>query len=376
MNDQSAEPEQGVDPSADAPDPATRARAAALLAALPLPVLLVNAQQRVEIANPVARELFGPRIAGAQVFAHLRQPEPVAALQQVLARLDDPHAANDAPVTARKVFSGSSSEAIHEMSARVLPPEAGLRGVLVSFHDVSHREEAEQQRRDFVANVSHELRSPLTTLSGFIETLQESARDDPQARERFLGIMAREAQRMAALVQDLLSLSRVESDEKIRPRGRVVLGDVLRATLAALRPRLDAAGVEVVQDAPPGPVAVPGDRDQLAQVFHNLIENALKYGGSGGRIDIETRHHASYPGLHGPAVAVSVTDHGEGIDPIHLPRLTERFYRVDDDRAREKGGTGLGLAIVKHIVNRHRGRLVMRSTPGSGSAFTVVLPCE
>lgn len=376
MNDQRAEPEPGTDPAAEMPDPMARARAAALLAALPVPVLLVGVQQRVEIANPAARELFGPRIGGAQVFAHLRQPEPVAALQHVLARLDDPRAHEDTPVTARKVISGSSSEAVYEMSARVLPPEAGLRGVLVSFHDVSHREEAEQQRRDFVANVSHELRSPLTTLSGFIETLQESARDDPQARERFLGIMAREAQRMAALVQDLLSLSRVESDEKVRPRERVVLDDVLRATLAALRPRLDDAGVEVVQDVLPGALAVPGDRDQLAQVFHNLIENALKYGGSGGRIDIEMRYHESYPGLHGPAVAVTVADHGEGIDPMHLPRLTERFYRVDDDRAREKGGTGLGLAIVKHIINRHRGRLVMRSSPGSGSAFTVVLPCE
>lgn len=229
-------------------------------------------------------------------------------------------------------------------------------------------------RRDFVANVSHELRSPLTVLSGFIETLQGSARDDAEARARFLAIMQQEAQRMNRLVGDLLSLSKVEANERIRPREQVAMGDVLRTTLAALRPQIEENGIAVDFDDRGGGATLLGDRDQLVQVFHNLIENAIKYGGAGGRVGLALRAHDRWPGFTGPVLAVAVSDNGEGIDPIHIPRLTERFYRIDSHRSRQMGGTGLGLAIVKHIVNRHRGRLGIESTRGQGTTFLVVLP--
>jgi two-component system phosphate regulon sensor histidine kinase PhoR len=217
-----------------------------------------------------------------------------------------------------------------------------------------------------VANVSHELRTPLTALLGFIETLRGAARDDAVARERFLGVMEREAARMNRLVSDLLQLSRVEAAERVRPADPVDLAQVLAMTLTAVRPLAEAAGVELVFDAP-GSLVVPGDADQLTQVFQNLIENAVKYGGAGKRVTITLSQ-----GDRGAEVAVR--DLGEGIAAIHIPRLTERFYRVDSHRSREKGGTGLGLAIVKHIVNRHRGRLVIDSSEGKGSTFTVILP--
>ena len=251
---------------------------------------------------------------------------------------------------------------------------AAMPAILVALRDISHVEEAEQQRRDFVANVSHEMRSPLTVLAGFIETLKGPARNDPVATLNFLDIMDREAQRMARLVSDLLSLSRVESEERVRPKAQVSLSEVLRATLAALRPQFEDAGIVVeFRDMPDAPL-IPGDRDQLVQVFHNLVENALKYGGSGGKIELTLDRFDQMPGFAGSVMKVSVRDFGDGIDALHLPRLTERFYRVDGHRSRTMGGTGLGLAIVKHIINRHRGRLSIRSTRGEGSTFAVVLP--
>lgn len=345
----------------------------ALVTALPEPVLLIGADGRVICANVAAREIFGNRIDGAQALAHLRQPESAQALERALSALENDQ--RGVVFTARKLVTSPSRETIYRLTARPLSPEAGLQAVLVALHDISHIEEAEQQRRDFVANVSHELRSPLTVLAGFIETLQGPAREDAQAREEFLRIMAREAYRMTRLVDDLLSLSRVEGNEKVRPRDAVSMADVLRATLAALRPQIEAACLEVSLPEMREPFIVQGDREQLLQVFHNLVENALKYGADGGRIDLGLERLDKVPGIEGPAIRVSVADHGAGIDPIHLPRLTERFYRIGGDRARETGGTGLGLAIVKHIVNRHRGRLQIRSIPGEGSEFSVLLPC-
>lgn len=357
-----------------APRDADRVRLRAILNAMPEPVLVIGAERRIELANPAALDLMGPGLEGAQALAHIRQPEPVAILEAGFAHLADPQAPSG-PFEARKVVSGSSSETIYRMTVAPLAPEAGFAGLLVCFHDVSHVEEAEQQRRDFVANVSHEMRSPLTVLAGFIETLRGPAKDDPVARENFLSIMEREAQRMTRLVSDLLSLSKVESTEKVRPRKPISLSEVLHATLAALRPMMEDAGIVVeftdLADAAP----IPGDRDQLVQVFHNLVENAMKYGGTGGRIEIVMARAESVPGMTGPALRVSVRDFGDGIDPIHLPRLTERFYRVDGHRSRAMGGTGLGLAIVKHIISRHRGKLTIRSARGEGSTFTVFLPC-
>lgn len=334
----------------------------ALLAALPEPVLMVDGGGIVTAVNPAAQDLFGAGIRGAPLRAHLRNPEVASMLDRVQAGAPEAHAAFVRP--------GPHSESTWRAAARRMD----ARTLIVSLHDVSDLEAAEAQRRDFVANVSHELRSPLTVLTGFIETLKGPASDDPETRAEFLGIMAREAERMTGLVSDLLSLSRVETSERIRPRTPVSLPMVIHATLAALRPQLESAGLRVSCQIPEDLPEVPGDYDQLVQVYHNLIENAVHYGRSGGRIEIRARLLDVLPGFDGPAVHLAVRDFGEGIDPIHIPRLTERFYRVDSHRSRQMGGTGLGLAIVKHIVNRHRGRLVIESERSRGSTFMVILP--
>lgn len=331
----------------------------ALLNGLPIPALIVGGDERVQAMNSAARSLLGGASLGRHHAMALRQPDVqralVAALSQGVAG------------QARHVLPGPSHDTVHRLTVTPLPRHAG---VLCVFEDLSQAEQMGQMRRDFIANVSHELRSPLTALMGFIETLKGAARDDAAARDRFLGIMEREAGRMNRLISDLLHLSRVEAEERIRPLDRVDLTDVARTTIATLRPVAQGAGVRLILIAPEADWTVQGDADQLVQVAHNLIENAVKYGGAG---DVSVAlMDDSLP--QGPAVRLEVTDTGDGIDAVHLPRLTERFYRVDGHRAREKGGTGLGLAIVKHIVQRHRGRLRVHSTQGKGSTFSVILP--
>ena len=207
---------------------------------------------------------------------------------------------------------------------------------------------------------------------GFIETLRGAARDDADARDRFLAIMEGEASRMNRLVGDLLSLNRVESEERVRPKERVDLVEHLKSTIKSLEPLAQTGGTALVLDAPSIPVEIPADPDQIQQVFTNLIENALKYGGETVSVVLTVLDRD--PALRCAAVRVQVIDDGPGIDPVHLPRLTERFYRADNHRSRELGGTGLGLAIVKHIINRHRGRLRVESDLGQGATFTVILP--
>ena len=343
-------------------------QAVALLEAFPEPALLVGTDRRIFAANPSASDLLGRGTVGNSVFAVLRQPEAMETLNRVLSAPGTPEA------ETRVEHAAHSGETTYRLVVRRLSAQSGLQGALITFIDISHIEEAEQMRRDFVANVSHELRSPLTVLSGFIETLRGAARNDADARERFLEIMEQEAQRMNRLVDDLLSLSRVEVNERVRPRQEIELGQVLRTTFAALRPQIEDNGIVLDFDEGAGGHRLTGDTDQLTQVFHNLVENAIKYGGSGGKIGVKVRRHERLPGFSTPVLSVEVMDRGDGIDPVHIPRLTERFYRVDTHRSREMGGTGLGLAIVKHIVNRHRGRLVIRSAPGEGSVFTVMLP--
>ena len=338
-----------------------------VIADLPQPILVIDVFDRVCVANRAARELLDGEPEGRNYVTVIRQPAALDGIQNALSHRRQSE--------ARFIRAGISSETTYRMVASpLLRDGVGFDGAVVSFEDVSHVEEAEQMRRDFVANVSHELRSPLTALTGFIETLRGAARDDPAARDRFLGIMEREAGRMNRLVSDLLSLSKVEANERVRPRDEIDILSVLRSTMAALRPAAEAAGVELVRDLPEEPAIVAGDFDQLTQVFHNLIENGIKYGGSDGQVTVSARLLSHYAGLRGAAVRVDVTDQGEGIEPEHIPRLTERFYRVDSDRSREKGGTGLGLAIVKHIVNRHRGRFQIASELGQGSVFSVILP--
>jgi two-component system phosphate regulon sensor histidine kinase PhoR len=347
--------------------------AASVIAAVPIPMVIVGPDERVRAANPSARALLGQAVEGRHFLTIMRQPRLVAAVESAL---------NGSGVTGGRFVSTEAGRETH-WRVTATPLEEGPRhSVALSFEDTTPVAEAIQSRRDFVANVSHELRTPLTALIGFIETLRGAARDDPAARDRFLGVMEREASRMNRLVADLLSLNRVEAQERIRPTGRVALMPLVDACVSALKPRAAQAGVSVEVEVEGGaeagtggdPHHVLGDEDQLQQVFTNLLENALKYGASGGRVLIRAARVADDPRLRGRAVRIEVVDWGEGFDPIHIPRLTERFYRVDGHRARSLGGTGLGLAIVKHIVNRHRGALRIEGRRGEGARFTVLLP--
>lgn len=335
---------------------------ASVIDAVPIPMVLIGPDERVRAVNRAAEGLLGPGLPGRHFITVLRQPSLVEAVETALGRGE--------AAGGRLV----SSEAGRETSWRVTATPLG-DAVALSFEDTTPLAEAMRIRRDFVANVSHELRTPLTALIGFIETLRGAARDDPAARERFLAVMEREAGRMNRLVADLLSLNRVEAEERIRPTRRVELAALLDACASALRPMAAEAGVEIELELPEAPMAVPGDEDQLHQVFANLVENAVKYGAGGERVRVALAAAAEpEPRLRGPAAQVDVIDWGEGFDPIHIPRLTQRFYRVDGHRSRERGGTGLGLAIVKHIVLRHRGLLRIHSEPGRGSRFSVLLP--
>ncbi|WP_158963616.1 sensor histidine kinase [Chachezhania sediminis] len=338
------------------------------LSAMPLPALLVDQTERIMAANDDALGLLGRRIVGRHYATILRQPQVIDVIESGL------HDGN--PRKARHIAGDGAQDIIYEVYCRFVRGIGAVQGgaVLVTFQDVTYMEQAGQMRRDFVANVSHELRTPLTALMGFIETLRGPARDDSIARERFLTIMDGEANRMNRLVGDLLSLSRVESEERVRPKGLVDLTGQLESTLRSIRPLAEDAGVKLTLSSPEDPVMVTGDADQLQQVFTNLIENAIKYGGSGGVVDVVLSVSDRDPAVRAAAARVQVVDKGPGIDPVHIPRLTERFYRADSHRSRELGGTGLGLAIVKHIINRHRGRLRVESEPGKGATFTVILP--
>lgn len=243
--------------------------------------------------------------------------------------------------------------------------------VLVVVQDLTENRRLERMRTDFVANASHELRTPLASLTGFVETLQGPARDDAEARDRFLAIMLDQASRMRRLIDDILSLSRIELRAHVRPQTMVDLCEIIRHTNDALAPLAKDMNVEIRLDLPENPVMVAGDRDELIQVTENLIENALKYGSTGEAVDVSLKTEGS--GDNGSEWQIAVRDYGEGIAPEHLPRLTERFYRVDVDSSRAMKGTGLGLAIVKHILTRHRARLDVDSEPGQGATFKVTI---
>jgi len=333
---------------------------AAVLAGIPMPVVMIGADERVAAANPPALTLFGAAMTGRHHLLTFRQPELVAAIAAARAGQAG---------RVRLVLPGETQDRVHEVTVSPV----GNR-VLLAFEDLSALAQMDQMRRDFVANVSHELRTPLTAMMGFIETLQGPARNDANARERFLAIMAREAERMNRLVRDLLHLSRVEAEERIRPSEEVDLAALARATVAALKPVAEKGGVAIRLLGADAPVILRADTDQMTQVLSNLVENAVKYGSPPGSEVTVTLGHEDGP--RGPKIRLDVQDSGEGIDAKHLPRLTERFYRVDGHRSREKGGTGLGLAIVKHIVSRHRGRLLIESEKGRGSRFSVLLPLD
>ena len=323
-----------------------------LLAAFLDPLLIVR-DRKVAIANQAARDLLGAHIEGSDVRLAIRHP----AAAQHLAGEDK----GGEPVLIELVGLG---ELGRPWEMLVAPLPGGSR--LVRLRDQSQTRAAEQMRVDFVANASHELRTPLATLIGFIETLQDEAAVDPATRQRFVGIMAGEARRMRDLLDDLMSLSRIEADRFAAPRDTVDLRPLVEEVRDALKPFAEGRAIRFERGS--GEALVAGDRGQLAQMLNNLIVNALKYGRPGSPIRV--RLADAGPDL----VSLAVIDQGEGIAAEHIPRLTERFYRVDPGRSRQVGGTGLGLAIVKHIVLRHRGRLEIRSKPGVGTRVEIVLP--
>lgn len=340
------------------------------LEAIGWPALAIDRTERIIAANTEARTLIGQEIADRNFVTMLRQP---ALLDAVEATLQD-GATRNAQYLSNDGAQDTTFDVSVRAAANIGQDNAGA--VILCFQDVSHIEHVRQMRRDFVANVSHELRTPLTALMGFIETLRGPARDDREASARFLDIMQAESERMNRLVGDLMSLNRVEGDERVRPTTQIELVGILQSVCRSLGPLAKEAGVVFEQAFEATSVDLIGDQDQLMQVFTNLVENAVKYGGSGGRVTIRLKVSDRETVLRRPGVRVQVIDYGAGIDPVHLPRLTERFYRADDHRSRALGGTGLGLAIVKHIINRHRGRLRVESELGEGASFTVILPIE
>jgi two-component system phosphate regulon sensor histidine kinase PhoR len=367
-------------PSSPQPEPA-------ILEHLPDPVMVVEAGRResaaerhVTFANAAARELFRLGSEPRPLITLIRHPKVLEAVDASL-------------------FDGAEGEVAYDAVGAqdrhwlMLSRPLGEGRALVILRDQTDTRRSERLRADFLANASHELRTPLASLTGFIETLRGHAKDDAAAREHFLSIMHAQAERMARLIDDLLSLSRIELNEHIAPSGTVDLAGAAADVISALAPQIAERGV-TIDFEPPAGASVEGDRDQIVQVLQNLVDNAVKYTPSGGAVRIEVT-----PGLtvgevlaprsegaarqslltpdHGAAsryVAVRVTDGGPGIARSHLPRLSERFYRAPGQKSGERNGTGLGLAIVKHIMNRHRGGLAVESAEGAGAAFTVYFP--
>ena len=334
----------------------------ALIDVIPEPVLAVSAEGRILAANPPARALFPALRLGDLLALNLRAPDVLDGMARVRADGRSERVLWLERVPVERLFDVN-------IAALALPGTGPA--MVLTLRDLSELRRVERMRVDFIANASHELRTPLASLLGFIETLQGAARDDPRAREKFLGIMLEQARRMARLVDDLLSLSRIEQHLHLRPGEPVDLGLVARYVSDTLARLARDNGVQLQVDIAPD-IIVTGDRDELVRVAENLIENAIKYGAaaSGGMAQAV----AISVGLAGGHAIFMVRDFGQGIAPEHLPRLTERFYRVDAGQSRAKGGTGLGLAIVKHIVARHRGRLQIDSTLGAGASFSVTLP--
>jgi two-component system phosphate regulon sensor histidine kinase PhoR len=348
-------------------DPVEAAAVSAVVAGMPDPAVLLDRAGRVIHLNAAAAQLAPALRKNELAQFALRSPEIITALREAIATTEPRRAMylDHAPI-----------DRWMELMITPVPVPTNYGGVdkcmLMTFHDQTPLRRVEEMRADFVANASHELRTPLAALSGFIDTLQGPAKDDAKARERFLSIMHAQATRMARLIDDLLSLSRVELSAHVRPDTMVDIVPIIRQVADGLEPLASERQVVVEIDLPQTPVTIAGDREELLRLFENLIENALKYGASGGRVIVSLNQAVSGDGT--PEIRVMVRDFGPGIAPEHLPRLTERFYRVDVGDSRSQGGTGLGLSLVKHILNRHRGRLLIESVPKNGATFTACFP--
>ncbi len=336
--------------------------------ALPDPCVIADPRGRVRYMNRVAVDRLGNVRPGDPLSFRLRAPAFLEALDRVISTgLPERIGWSERVPTERWLEAHVLPLLTPAASGRPAGAERGPDFLLVLVRDLTEQRRLDTMRADFVANASHELRTPLAALTGFIETLQGPAKEDAVARARFLGIMQEQARRMKRLIDDLLSLSRIEMRAHLVPRDPVDLADVARTAVATLDGLARDLDVTLTVEADPEPVIVAGDRDELTQVAQNLIENALKYGASGKRVLVRVCR------AEGRGAVLSVRDFGPGIPAEHLPRLTERFYRVDVARSRAQQGTGLGLAIVKHILARHRGRLAIESRPGEGALFSARL---
>ncbi|RBP16514.1 two-component system phosphate regulon sensor histidine kinase PhoR [Roseiarcus fermentans] len=333
-----------------------------LVAAIPDAALIVGVDGRVAAANEPALGLLPVLKLGDPLVLALRAPDVVDAYRRVIASGEAETVQWSERVPVERLFD--------VCVAPLAMPDGQVEAALVTLRDLTEIRRVERLRVDFIANASHELRTPLASLLGFIETLQGSARDDPKARDRFLVIMRDQGRRMARLIEDLLSLSRIEQKQHVRPETVVDLAQTVRSVVDSLSPMAEELGAEIRLSVAE-PALVKGDRDELLRVAENLIENAIKYG---VRPDAASALVEVSVDTTEKEAVLTVRDYGRGIAPEHLPRLTERFYRVDATQSRARNGTGLGLAIVKHILTRHRGKLSISSRLNHGSTFVASVP--
>jgi two-component system phosphate regulon sensor histidine kinase PhoR len=347
--------------------PSNRPLDASMLDGLPDPVFLVDQDLIIVDCNRSARDLLGEDALNNKLEESIVDDEIAGSIKDSLSGMSVPR---------REVSLSSPMPRDYEFIVWRLPDlkSPGPAWAMVSLHDVTGNKKNDQMRADFVANVSHEMRSPLSSLLGFIETLRGPASDDPKATERFLGIMEAEAERMTRLINDLLTLSKVETEEHIPPKDVLDIAGLLRQNVATQSLRAQEQKMEINLKLPKKVPQVIGDTDELTQVFQNLIANAINYGKPQSKIGIEVTAPITLASTGEPGIAVAVINLGDGIREEEIPRLTERFYRADKSRSRKMGGTGLGLAIVKHIVARHRGHLQISSVPNGKTNFTVQLP--
>jgi two-component system phosphate regulon sensor histidine kinase PhoR len=338
-----------------------------LIGGLPGPAIVLDRDGGVIAFNAAASAIAPSLRRGEPALITLRMPELIEAIRRATASR-----------TPQRVEFFERVPLDRWFEAFVTPVKLATVGdgrsdiLLMTFNDLTPLRRVEEMRADFIANASHELRTPLAALLGFIETLQGTAKDDPVARAKFLTIMQGQATRMARLIDDLLSLSRIELNAHLHPNTPLDLAPIVRQVADGLQTLARDRDVVIKVAAPPDALIVLGDRDELIRALENLVENALKYGAAGKRVDITLARSQTRAGT--PEARLAVRDYGPGIAPEHLPRLTERFYRVDVADSRAQGGTGLGLALVKHVLNRHGGRLSVDSTPGAGATFTMHLP--
>jgi two-component system phosphate regulon sensor histidine kinase PhoR len=338
-----------------------------LIGGLPGAAIVLDREGRVIAFNEAATGIAPALRRGEPALIALRMPDLVDAIRRAAKRREPQRVEFFERVPLDRWF-----EAFVTPVRLVTGGEGAVDILLMTFNDLTPLRRVEEMRADFIANASHELRTPLAALLGFIETLQGTAKDDTEARAKFLAIMQGQATRMARLIDDLLSLSRIELNVHLQPNTPVDLAPIVRQVVDGLQTLARDRGVEIKVAVPPDTLMVLGERDELIRALENLVENALKYGAAGKRVDITVTRGQTRAGT--PEARVVVRDYGPGIAPEHLPRLTERFYRVDVADSRAQGGTGLGLALVKHVLNRHGGRLTIESTLGAGAAFTMHLP--